>query len=198
MQVIFNTLRPRQNGRHFADDPFKRIKSWMKLLYFRLKNHWSLFLRVQLTTFQHWFRYWLGADQVVGYIIDAYKHHSTSTSQLPQCVTFCKIHLVTRLIQITCGMLKQTGCLFLAPNLTFMAQYLTTSSAQPSVQITSTTINTSKTDIHMIVHYCQVFNFHNFNFGYRQMIASNISPNMTLIRVTFITHLTYIYRQWIG
>ena len=30
--------------------------SWMKMLEFRLKFHWSLFLRVQLTTFQHWFR----------------------------------------------------------------------------------------------------------------------------------------------
>ena len=25
LSIIFNTLRPRQNGRHFADDPFKRI-----------------------------------------------------------------------------------------------------------------------------------------------------------------------------
>ena len=30
--------------------------SWMKMLEFRLKFHWSLFLRVQLTTIQHWFR----------------------------------------------------------------------------------------------------------------------------------------------
>ena len=30
--------------------------SWMKMLEFRLKFHWSLFLRVQLTIFQHWFR----------------------------------------------------------------------------------------------------------------------------------------------
>ena len=28
---------------------------WMKLLEFRLKLHWSLFLRVQITLFQHWF-----------------------------------------------------------------------------------------------------------------------------------------------
>ena len=33
--------------------------SWMKMLEFRLKFHWSLFLRVQLPTFQHWFREWL-------------------------------------------------------------------------------------------------------------------------------------------
>ena len=30
--------------------------SWMEMLKFRLKFHWSLFLRVQLTIFQHWFR----------------------------------------------------------------------------------------------------------------------------------------------
>ena len=30
--------------------------SWMKMLEFRLRFHWSLFLRVQLTIFQHWFR----------------------------------------------------------------------------------------------------------------------------------------------
>ena len=30
--------------------------SWMKMLEFRWRFHWSLFLRVQLTIFQHWFR----------------------------------------------------------------------------------------------------------------------------------------------
>ena len=30
--------------------------SWMKMLEFRLKFHWSLFLRVQLTISQYWFR----------------------------------------------------------------------------------------------------------------------------------------------
>ena len=30
--------------------------SWMKMFEFRLKFHWSLFLRVQLTIFRHWFR----------------------------------------------------------------------------------------------------------------------------------------------
>ena len=30
--------------------------SWMKMLEFRYKFHWSLLLRVQLTTFQHWFK----------------------------------------------------------------------------------------------------------------------------------------------
>ena len=30
--------------------------SWMKMYEFRLTFHWSLFLGVQLTIFQHWFR----------------------------------------------------------------------------------------------------------------------------------------------
>ena len=30
--------------------------SWKKMLEFRLRFHWSLFLRVQLTIIQHWFR----------------------------------------------------------------------------------------------------------------------------------------------
>ena len=30
--------------------------SWMKKFELRLKFHWNLFLRVQLTMFQHWFR----------------------------------------------------------------------------------------------------------------------------------------------
>ena len=30
--------------------------SWMKMYEFWLEFHWSLFLRVQLTIFQHWFR----------------------------------------------------------------------------------------------------------------------------------------------
>ena len=35
---------------------FSSAFSWMKMYKFRLKFHWSLFLRVQLTIFQHWFR----------------------------------------------------------------------------------------------------------------------------------------------
>ena len=35
---------------------FSNAFSWMKIYAFRLKFHWSLFLRVKLTIFQHWFR----------------------------------------------------------------------------------------------------------------------------------------------
>ena len=50
-----NTLWPIQNGSHFADDIFKCI-SLNENVWIRLKFHWSLFLRVQLTIIQHWFR----------------------------------------------------------------------------------------------------------------------------------------------
>ena len=61
--------------------------SWMKMFEFRLKLHWSLSLRVQLTIFQHWLRYWLGADQATSHYLSqwwldyAYMHHSASMSQ---------------------------------------------------------------------------------------------------------------------
>ena len=35
---------------------FSNAFSWMKIYEFRLRFHWSLFTRVQLTIFQHWFR----------------------------------------------------------------------------------------------------------------------------------------------
>ena len=44
--------------------------SWTKMYEFRLKFHWSLFLRVQLTIFQHWFRYWLGAGQATSHFLN--------------------------------------------------------------------------------------------------------------------------------
>ena len=40
---------------------------WMKMYEFWLKFHRSLFLGVQLTIFQHWFRWWLGADQATSH-----------------------------------------------------------------------------------------------------------------------------------
>ena len=60
--AAFNTLRPRQNGRHFAYD----ILIWMKMYQF----HWSLYPRVQLIIFQHWFRQWLGAGQATSHYLN--------------------------------------------------------------------------------------------------------------------------------
>ena len=50
-----NSLRLRQNGRHFTDDIFKSI-FLKENVEFGLKFHWSLFPKVHLTIFQHWFR----------------------------------------------------------------------------------------------------------------------------------------------
>ena len=44
--------------------------SWIIMYEFRLRFHWSLLLRVQLTIFQHWFRQWLGADQATSHCLD--------------------------------------------------------------------------------------------------------------------------------
>ena len=46
------------------------VCSWMKMLEFRLRFHWSLFLRVQLTIIQHWFRKWLGAGQATSHYLN--------------------------------------------------------------------------------------------------------------------------------
>ena len=62
-----NSLRPRRNGRYNADDSAFFRK---KMFEFRLKFHWSLFLRVQISIFQHWFRYWLGADQATSHYLN--------------------------------------------------------------------------------------------------------------------------------
>ena len=43
---------------------------WMKLLEFLLRFLWNLFLRVQLTIFQHWFRLWLGAVQATNHYLN--------------------------------------------------------------------------------------------------------------------------------
>ena len=65
---LLNTLRPRQNVRHFTDDTLKRI--FLNEFEFRLKCHWSSFTRVQLAVLQHWFRYWLGADQAPSHYLN--------------------------------------------------------------------------------------------------------------------------------
>ena len=54
----------------FSDDVFKCILAWMKMHEFRLRFHWGLFLKVQLTIFQHWFRYCLGTDQATSHYLN--------------------------------------------------------------------------------------------------------------------------------
>ena len=62
--------------------------SSMKMCEFRLRFHWNLFLSVKLTIFQHWFRWWLGADQGTSHYLNQwwlvhgriYMRHSASMS----------------------------------------------------------------------------------------------------------------------
>ena len=57
---------------------FSSAFSWLKMFEFWLKLHRSLFLRVQLTIIQHWFRQWLGAIQVTSHYLNrwwlVYRH----------------------------------------------------------------------------------------------------------------------------
>ena len=66
---VFNTLRPRQNVRIFQTI-FSNAFSWMKMSELRLIFHWNLFLRLNLTIFQHWFRQWLGADETSSHYLN--------------------------------------------------------------------------------------------------------------------------------
>ena len=51
---------------------FSNAFSWMKMDEFRLRFHWSVFPRVSLTIFQHWFWQWLGADQATSHYLNQY------------------------------------------------------------------------------------------------------------------------------
>ena len=64
-----NTLRPRQNGRHFQTTISNAFSS-MKIFEFRLRFYLSLLPRVQLTIFQHWFRKWLDGDQATSHYLN--------------------------------------------------------------------------------------------------------------------------------
>ena len=52
---------------------------WMKMCELRLIFHWSLLLKAQLTIFQHWFRYWLGAGQATSHCLNQW------------CLIYCRI-----------------------------------------------------------------------------------------------------------
>ena len=64
----FDTLRPKQID-VVSQTTFSSAFSWKKMSEFRLKFHSSLFIRVQLTIFQHCFRYWFGADQATSHYL---------------------------------------------------------------------------------------------------------------------------------
>ena len=61
VQMGLNTLRPRYIYRH-CTDIFKSI-SFNENVLISLITSLKFFLRFDLTIFQHWFNWWIGADQ---------------------------------------------------------------------------------------------------------------------------------------
>ena len=54
----------------FSQTTLSNAFSWLKILEFRLKIHWSLFLRFLSTISQHWFWLWLGTDQATSHYLN--------------------------------------------------------------------------------------------------------------------------------
>ena len=49
---------------------FSNTFSWMKIYKFRFEFHWHLFLIIQLTISQLWFRSWFGAEQATSHYLN--------------------------------------------------------------------------------------------------------------------------------
>ena len=73
----FNTLRPRQDGRDFADDIFTCIL-FNEYCCILIKFSLTCVRKGPLTMIQHWFRKWLGADQATSHYLNqwwlVYRH----------------------------------------------------------------------------------------------------------------------------
>ena len=83
-------LRPRQNSRDFADDILTCIFMY-ESVYITIKVfHWRLLPRVQLTIFQHWFKWWIDAEQATGHYLNQWcpnlPTHICATSQAARFV----------------------------------------------------------------------------------------------------------------
>ena len=64
----FNTLRQRQNGRHYPDDIFK----WIFLnenIWIAMNISMKFDPNSPFNLFQHWFRSWLGTDQATSHYL---------------------------------------------------------------------------------------------------------------------------------
>ena len=88
------------------------------MLEYRLKFHWSLFLAVQWTILQHWFREWLSTDQATSHYLDqwwldyrriyaslrlnelkaylVYSLHNIHLSIIVVCAEYCSICAMVR------------------------------------------------------------------------------------------------------
>ena len=66
------THLPMQKMIAISQTTFSNAFSWMKSFVFCLKFHWSLYLRVQLTVRQCWFRKWLGVQQARSHYLNQF------------------------------------------------------------------------------------------------------------------------------
>ena len=98
---------------------FSNVFSSMKMFKFRLRFHWSLFPRVQLTIFHHWFRWWLGAVQATSHYLNqwwlVYRriYASPGLNELTWCCiqhSDVKRRAESRLISQKAPQILLTGC----------------------------------------------------------------------------------------
>ena len=105
-----------KNGCHFADDIFGCIfvneKFWILI-----KIEWSLFLGLQLTISQHWFRKWLGAEYAKSYYLNQW--WPDSLTHICGTLWCCKfIHIAHIPVHIT-GRRKGVVCVEYKSNFRF-------------------------------------------------------------------------------
>ena len=66
--IEFSTFRPSQKAA-ILQSPFSNAFYSIKMCEFYLKNQWRIIPMVQLTFSQHWFRQWIGTDQVTSHFL---------------------------------------------------------------------------------------------------------------------------------
>ena len=78
--ILINTLTHwgRDKTDAILQTTFSNAISWMKMFEFWLKFHWCLFIKPQLTIFQHWFGLWLGAEQATSHYLNQWWPSSTT------------------------------------------------------------------------------------------------------------------------
>ena len=79
----FTDSSPLDKMTAISQTTFSNKFSWMKSFVFWLEFHLTLSLRVQLTISEHWFREWLGAEQVTSH----YLNQCWSSSPTHTCST---------------------------------------------------------------------------------------------------------------
>ena len=96
--VTYHTLRPSQNGRHFADAIFECI-FMNENVWISLKISLKFVLKVELTIFQHWFRWWLGDKPLSAHVMVNILTHISVTR--PQWVKSRQFEFMNRRKRLT-------------------------------------------------------------------------------------------------